>query len=368
MKRNILLGVTGSVAAIKAHELATALREIGDVKIVATKHGGYFLAQSKDNWTDDWPILTDKDEWPERYKLGDPVLHIELRRWASCFVIAPLDANTIAKMALGLCDNLLTSTFKAWDHTKPVIVAPAMNTMMWENEPTQGQLALLHARHRNFHTVTPVEKRLACNDVGMGAMAPVNEIVNQVNRRLRWQFPLRQCSGIPINHHPGAWGFHRRKNHHTGVDLYCKDGDDVHAVEDGRVVKIGVFTGPKLGHDWWEETWGIMVEGASGVVNYGEVEPHLHTIIYEGARVERGQFIGRVKRVLLPDRHRPDIPGHSTSMLHLELYTHGTRTFADWHDPQKNPTLVDPTPYLLSAEGSPSNTLTWGNEEARTVG
>jgi murein DD-endopeptidase MepM/ murein hydrolase activator NlpD len=240
-----------------------------------------------------------------------------------------------------------------------------MNTMMWENEPTGFQIKSLE--RRGVYVVNPVEKRLACNDFGMGAMAPISDIAREVEKRLRWKFPLDSslCRGIPLNHHPGAFGFHRRRNHHTGVDLYCDNLDSVTAVEDGVVVKIDIFTGPKVGHNWWEETWGIMIEGASGVVNYGELhEPSLKV----GDRIERGWHIGRVKRVLFKDKFRTDIPGHSTSMLHLELYKHGTRDFADWHDMTKNPNLLDPTPYLIHAVDAPTNTLTWDNPEAKEVG
>lgn len=136
------------------------------------------------------------------------------------------------------------------------------------------------------------------------------------------------------------------------------------------MVKTDIFTGPKVGHEWWEETWGVMVEGASGVVNYGELSNPAdnYNEITVGATVKRGDCIGSVKRVLFPDKFRSDIPGHSTSMLHFELYKHGTRDFADWHDPEKNPNLLDPTPYLMAAEGAPLNTLTWDNQERKTVG
>ena len=182
----------------------------------------------------------------------------------------------------------------------------------------------------------------------------------------RWKFPLTKCNGIPINHHPGAFGFHRRKNHHTGVDLYCEDGSYVYAAEKGTIVNVDVFTGPKLGHEWWEETYGLMIEGASGVINYGEITPDASCVV--GNQVERGQVIGRVKRVLFADKHRPDIPGHSTSMLHLELYKHGAREFADWDDVSKNPYLLDPTPHLLNAQDCSYNILTWDNPEGKQVG
>lgn len=360
--KNVLVGVTGSVAAVKSDDLATMLIAHGfNAQMVATKSGLYFLRNSNPHGQSHLSLYTDKEEWPSHYKKGDPVLHIELRKWASCLLIAPLDANTLAKLDHGICDNLLTSVYRAWDWTRPVIVAPAMNTYMWDNEPTQTQLQNL--QKRGVIVIPPVEKKLACNDFGMGAMAPLEEIVRTVDSRLRWQFPLKACNGIPINHHPGAFGFARRKNHHTGVDLYCEDHQPVHACESGTVVHIAQFTGPEVGHTWWERTWGVMVEGASGVINYGEIEP----LVNMGQVVKRGQIVGRVKRVLLPGGLRTDIPGHSESMLHLELYQHGTRDFADWHDATKNPTLLDPTPFLMNATDS-MKTLTWGNEENKTVG
>ena len=362
---NILLGVTGSVAAIKTEKLVKQLESLGDVKIISTKAGEYFINQGCGNPNHLFKerYFTDKDEWADEYELGDKVLHIELRRWASCFIIAPLDANTLAKSVCGICDNLLTSVIRAWDWTKPMFLAPSMNTQMWLNPPSSDQINEM--KRRGAIVIDPVEKKLACNDVGMGAMAPIESIVSLVNSKLRWNFPLNNCNGIPLNHHPGAFGFHRKKNYHTGVDLYTNDGEPVYAVEDGTVVKIDVFTGPKLGHDWWEETYGVMVEGPSGVVNYGEITPN---DIKVGQKITRGFMVGKVKRVLFKDRFRPDIEGHSCSMLHLELYKHGSRDFADWEDPQKIPELLDPTQYLLNAENGPKKTLTWNNSENQSVG
>src|SRR5207244_10903750 len=96
----VLLGVTGSVAAIYTRELFDDLRRGGhDVKVVATAASLYFF----DSGALAPAVVVDADEWPgERYQRGDPVLHIELRRWAELLLIAPLDANTLAKLALGL--------------------------------------------------------------------------------------------------------------------------------------------------------------------------------------------------------------------------------------------------------------------------
>jgi phosphopantothenoylcysteine decarboxylase len=129
-------------------------------------------------------------------------LHIELRRWADLFLIAPLDANTLAKLAAGLADNCLTCVWRAWDPTRPVIIAPAMNTLMWEHPLTARHLRQLasdagagpapdtldveelmdwmNQKCPKLRVVPPISKRLACGDVGVGAMAEVKEIVQAV--------------------------------------------------------------------------------------------------------------------------------------------------------------------------------------------
>jgi phosphopantothenoylcysteine decarboxylase len=198
---NILLGVTGSVAAVKVPELFARLTTVGhQVKIVATHAAYYFFDPSEVAGA----CYRDEDEWPgraagKRYQRDDPVLHIELRRWAELFLIAPLDANTLAKLATGLADNCLTCVWRAWDPARPVVLAPAMNTLMWEHPLTGRHLRQLAAdadaenapsnldveklldwinQHcAKLQIVPPVSKRLACGDVGVGAMASVEEIV-----------------------------------------------------------------------------------------------------------------------------------------------------------------------------------------------
>nr|KAJ3423094.1 hypothetical protein HK105_003327 [Polyrhizophydium stewartii] len=170
----VLVGVTGSVASIKLPLLVEQLREafaVGpflDVKVVATKHSLHFFDRAA---LGDTPVLTDEDEWASWTKMSDPVLHIELRNWADVLVIAPLDANTLAKAAGGLCDNLLAP----WDQTKPVVVCPAMNTHMWTHPMTAKHLDVL-TRDLGYTVVDPVAKTLACGDVGMGGMASPRDI------------------------------------------------------------------------------------------------------------------------------------------------------------------------------------------------
>ena len=180
--RNIILAVTGSVAAIKIQHIAESLKQFANVQIVITKQSEYFV-QSAFNAIKrlNIPIYRDHDEWPilnGPYQVGESILHIELRRWADLFLLAPMDANTLAKIANGLCDNLLTSIVRAWDWNRPMIVCPAMNTMMWNNPPTGNQIALL--RQWGATIISPVEKKLACQDIGMGGMASVEDIMHFV--------------------------------------------------------------------------------------------------------------------------------------------------------------------------------------------
>lgn len=179
MKKNIIVGITGSVAAIKTTNMVAALSEFANVRLVTTQHAEYFIqseyAQLKQLGVQ---IFRDSDEWPtlhSRYQIGEPILHIEMRRWADIIMVAPMDANTLAKLVHGFCDNLLTSIIRAWDWDKSVLLCPAMNTVMWNNPPTAEQIAIM--QKRGAIIIEPIEKKLACNDVGMGAMAQVDDIV-----------------------------------------------------------------------------------------------------------------------------------------------------------------------------------------------
>lgn len=130
-------------------------------------------------------IAGDALEWEGWRGRGDPVLHIELRRWADLGVIAPLSANTLAKLANGLCDNLLTCVTRAWDTKKPLLFCPAMNTHMYNHPLTGRQITTLS--ELGYMEVPAVSKRLMCGDVGGGAMAEVGTIVEAVWSALQQQ-------------------------------------------------------------------------------------------------------------------------------------------------------------------------------------
>nr|GEW26316.1 phosphopantothenoylcysteine decarboxylase-like [Tanacetum cinerariifolium] len=166
-KPRILLAASGSVAAIKFSNLCSCFTDWAEVKAVATQAALHFIDRT--TLPKDVVLYTDEHEWSSWSKIGDNVLHIELRRWADIMVIAPLSANTLGKIAGGLCDNLLTSIIRAWDYEKPIFVAPAMNTFMWTNPFTERHLMTID--ELGITLIPPVSKRLACGDYGTGAMA-----------------------------------------------------------------------------------------------------------------------------------------------------------------------------------------------------
>ncbi|XP_076927651.1 phosphopantothenoylcysteine decarboxylase HAL3a-like [Bidens hawaiensis] len=172
----ILLAASGSVAAIKFGNLCNCFSDWADVKAVATQSALHFIDQS--TLPKDVILYTDEHEWSTWSKIQDRVLHIELRQWADIMVIAPLSANTLAKIAGGLCDNLLMSIIRAWDYEKPIFVAPAMNTYMWTNPFTEKHLMTVDELGINL--IPPVSKWLACGDYGTGAMAEPSIIFGTV--------------------------------------------------------------------------------------------------------------------------------------------------------------------------------------------
>jgi phosphopantothenoylcysteine decarboxylase len=157
-------------------------------------------------------IHRDADEWSAYSSVGsDPVLHVELAKRNRLLLVAPACANTLASAALGLCGNLLGSVWRAWYYdlepvfaaplaerygpqsvTRPVLVAPAMNTFMWHQRITRGHLDTLEAR--GVQVVQPVSKRLACGDVGDGAMADVADIVDAAVTLLRKQVSAEEAA------------------------------------------------------------------------------------------------------------------------------------------------------------------------------
>lgn len=184
----ILLGVTGGVAAKLMRKIVEKIMEAGhEVQIVATEKSFYFwkevgLAALKEKVK----VWRDHDEWKGyNYDPDIPIAHIELSKWADIFLLVPLTANTLSKIANGLADNLLTCVARAWwepDGPKPLVVAPAMNTRMWVHPVTQEHVEKLRGWYGDkFKLVPPVSKKLACGETGVGALADIDDIVRAVN-------------------------------------------------------------------------------------------------------------------------------------------------------------------------------------------
>ncbi|KAF9651638.1 flavoprotein [Thelephora ganbajun] len=192
---HVLLVVTGSVASIKVPLIIQELLSYNNVKIqvVATKPSLTFFnaKKTRETGTNVW---VDEDEWDPNYKIGDPILHIELRRWADIVLIAPCSANTLSKIAHGTCDNLATSLLRALAPTTPTYVFPAMNTLMYDHPLTSEHLRVVK-EVIGYHVVGPVGKALACGDIGLGAMTEWKDIVQIVVDRFSLRKPAVEVGG-----------------------------------------------------------------------------------------------------------------------------------------------------------------------------
>jgi phosphopantothenoylcysteine decarboxylase/phosphopantothenate--cysteine ligase len=177
--QRVLVGVGGGVAAYKVCEVISTLVKAGmEVKVIATDAAQRFITPLTLTTLSRQPIYTDDRFWAP---IHDRPLHIQLGEWAEVFLIAPLTANTLAKLALGLADNLLTNTVLA--SRCPILLAPAMNTVMWQQPQVQNHWQMLKTLER-FHTIGPDSGFLACDTVGPGRMAEPLEIVSYVNSLL----------------------------------------------------------------------------------------------------------------------------------------------------------------------------------------
>jgi len=177
--RRVLIGVGGGIAAYKVCEVVSTLFKTGtQLRTILTQASQDFITPLTVTTLSRHPAYTDQVFWQPIH--SRPV-HIELGEWAEVFVIAPLTANTLAKLAYGLADNLLTNTVLA--SSCPVLLAPAMNTDMWEQQSVQRNWQLLLS-DRRYHSVGPVAGLLACDRVGSGRMAEPREIVTAIQSLL----------------------------------------------------------------------------------------------------------------------------------------------------------------------------------------
>ena len=176
--KNILVGVTGSIAAYKTLELIRLfIKSNANVKVVMTKASKRFVTPLSFETISQHSILDEENECWDNESINN---HIAIGKWADIFIIAPASANSINKLANGICDNLLTQTALAY--TGDMMIAPAANTNMIQNPITLQSIKKL--KELDYKVISSLTKELACKDVGDGAMAEPSEIFCQCVRQL----------------------------------------------------------------------------------------------------------------------------------------------------------------------------------------
>lgn len=182
--KNILIGITGAIAAYKSCELIRQFKRVGDnVKVLITENTLQFLGKKT------LETLSGNEVYLEQFKDKGATEHISLVDWADVFVLAPASANTISKIANGIADNLLTSVACAYiGHKKPFIVVPSMNTGMWENDFVQENLKKLDGA--GIYIIEPEYGFLACGTEGKGKMPQPSKIYEETLSFLNENKPL----------------------------------------------------------------------------------------------------------------------------------------------------------------------------------
>lgn len=177
--QNVLIGIGGGIAAYKVGTVISALAKSGQpVRVMMTRSAQEFITPLTVATLSRHLAYTDQQFWSPSQ--GRP-LHIELGEWADLFVLAPLTANTLGKLAHGLADNLLTNTILA--STCPVLLAPAMNTDMWQQSIVQENWRRLLLQPR-YHGLEPESGMLACDRVGTGRMAEPEQLLSHIQSLL----------------------------------------------------------------------------------------------------------------------------------------------------------------------------------------
>ena len=184
----VVLGVTGGIAVYKACELLRLLQKRGiDVFVVMTQNACRFVAPLTFETLSGHPVAVDTFDRPQTWE----VEHIALAKRADLFLIAPATANIMGKMACGIADDMLSTTVMAT--RAPVLVAPAMNTGMWENAAVQQNVKTLRAR--GVEIVAPVSGHLACGDSGAGKLEDVEIIAERACELL---FAKKDMEGLRV--------------------------------------------------------------------------------------------------------------------------------------------------------------------------
>lgn len=171
--------MSGSISAYKSADLTSKLKKKGyDVHVIMTEAAQAFITPLTLQVLSKNPVHTDVLE----EKLADRINHIDLGKEADLFIVAPASANTIAKLSNGMADNMLTATALALPSTTPKLIAPAMNTKMYDNPLTKKNLNTLV--QLGYQEILPKSGVLACGDTGRGALADIDVILKAIDSKL----------------------------------------------------------------------------------------------------------------------------------------------------------------------------------------
>lgn len=177
MTKSITLAITGSISAYKAADLTNRLIKLGyDVHVLMTESATKFITPLTLQVLSKKPVYLDvmKEETP------NIINHIDIGKQTDLFLVAPASANTIAHLAHGFADNMVTATALALPLSVSKLIAPAMNTKMYNNPLTQRNLTTL--KEIGYQVIEPRTSQLACGDIGRGALAELDVIIEAVQR------------------------------------------------------------------------------------------------------------------------------------------------------------------------------------------
>lgn len=224
MKKNIVVCVTGGIAAYKAADLVSKLSKVHNVRVLMTRDALQFVG------SETFKILSKNEVYTDVFTDEDKPMHIEIAKWADIFVVAPASANTIAKLAHGICDNMVTLAILASKAKK--LVVPAMNTVMLENEATQENIKTL--KDRGVDILESDCGLLACGDIGKGKMPDPARIIDRIdyllaNKDLK-KYKILVTAGHTVeaidpvryisNRSTGKMGYHiAKKAYNRGADV-----------------------------------------------------------------------------------------------------------------------------------------------------
>ncbi|MDR2353097.1 MAG: phosphopantothenoylcysteine decarboxylase [Deltaproteobacteria bacterium] len=177
MIKNILIGITGSIAAYKACVLIRELKKKKyNVKAVMSKNASEFITPLTIETLTENKVHLDSFKKEKDFEIE----HINLAKWTDLFVIAPATANIIGKISSGIADNLISTTAISIGKT-PILICPAMNTNMYQHPSIQKNIDYLKSIGISF--VPPKKSKLACGDEGIGALSEIEDIVNAIIKK-----------------------------------------------------------------------------------------------------------------------------------------------------------------------------------------